>query len=282
MIGSVFVRLLLFLGIASIELVAYTFDQSASAHTFSGDESASFLALVKQLEAQLNLVQSNIPSNITTAQQHANQVSELLNATVEEEIAEESERVANELTSSLTDLQQTISSTKTPDEEGIRDKVNNIDAILQEVVSIRIEEEQLNNSTINGLTIYRILGETVEHYKSAFEMEGQLANSNNNNNKISNTTSSVSSNNNTFIINLTEYQTAHAYAQKALETFNETKENPATNSLQQPAAITKLEDSLRQFKNAIDNKESYDTVFKIAEYQVVPNLQTVFNLKTKS
>jgi len=50
-------------------------------------------------------------------------------------------------------LQQTITSTKTPDEEGIRDKVNNIDAILQEAVSIRIKEEQLNNSTINGLTI---------------------------------------------------------------------------------------------------------------------------------
>ncbi|MFZ0698276.1 MAG: hypothetical protein WAM88_14175 [Nitrososphaeraceae archaeon] len=273
MIESISVRLLLFLGIASIELVA--FDQSASAHTFSGDESASFLALVKQLEAQLNLVQSNIPSNITLAQQHANQISDLLNATVNEEIAEESERVANELTSSITDLQQTITSTKTPDEEGIREKVNNIDAILQETVSIRIEEEQLNNSTINGLTIYRILGETVEHYRSAFEMKGQLENNNN-------TTSSVSSNNNTFMINLTEYQTAQAFAQKALDTFNETKENPATNSLQQPAAITELDDSLGQFKNAIDNKDSYDTVFRIAEYQVVPNLQTVFNLKTKS
>lgn len=279
MIESISVRLLLFLGIASIELVAYTFDQSVSAHTFSGDESASFLALVKQLEAQLNLVQSNIPSNITLAQQHANQISDLLNATVKEEIAEESERVANELTSSITDLQQTITSTKTPDEEGIREKVNNIDAILQEAVSIRIEEEQLNNSTINGLTIYRILGETVEHYRSAFEMKGQLEN---NNNKISNTTSPVSSNNNTFMINLTEYQTAQAFAQKALDTFNETKENPATNSLQQPAAITELDDSLGQFKNAIDNKDSYDTVFRIAEYQVVPNLQTVFNLKTKS
>ena len=279
MIESISFRLLLLLGIASIELVAYTFDQSASAHTFSGDESASFLALVKQLEAQLNLVQSNIPSNITLAQQHANQISDLLNATVKEEIAEESERVANELTSSITDLQQTITSTKTPDEERIREKVNNIDAILQEAVSIRIEEEQLNNSTITGLTIYRILGETVEHYRSAFEMKGQLAN---NNNKISNTTSPVSSNNNTFMINLTEYQTAQAFAQKALDTFNETKENPATNSLQQPAAITELDDSLGQFKNAIDNKDSYDTVFRIAEYQVVPNLQTVFNLKTKS
>ena len=113
MIESISVRLLLFIGIASIELVAYTLDQSASAHTFSGDESASFLALVKQLEAQLNLVQSNIPSNITLAQQHANQISDLLNATVNEEIAEESERVANELTSTITDLQQTITNKNT-------------------------------------------------------------------------------------------------------------------------------------------------------------------------
>ena len=50
-------------------------------------------------------------------------------------------------------MQQTITSTKTPVEEGIRDKVSNIDAILQEAVSICIEEEQLNNSTINGLPI---------------------------------------------------------------------------------------------------------------------------------
>jgi hypothetical protein len=120
---------------------------------------------------------------------------------------------------------------------------------------------------------------TVEHYRSAFEMKGQLEN---NNNKISNTTSPVSSNNNTFMINLTEYQTAQAFAEKALDTFNETKENPATNSLQQPAAITELDDSLGQFKNAIDNKDSYDRVFRIAEYQVVPNLQTVYYLKTKS
>jgi hypothetical protein len=49
-------------------------------------------------------------------------------------------------------LQQTITS-KTPDEEGIRDKVSNIDTILQEAVSICIEEEQLNNSTIDGLPI---------------------------------------------------------------------------------------------------------------------------------
>lgn len=117
------------------------------------DESAFISSFSKTIEAQLNLVQSNIPSNITSAQQHDNHVSELLNATVKEEITEESERVANELTSSLIDLQQTITSTKTPVEEGIRDKVSNIDAILQEAVSIRIEEEQLNNSTINGLPI---------------------------------------------------------------------------------------------------------------------------------
>lgn len=97
-------------------------------------------------------------------------------------------------------------------------------------------------------------------------MKGQLEN---NNNKISNTTSPVSNNNNTFMINLTKYQTAQAFAQKALDTFNETKENPATNSLQLPAAITELDDSLGQFKNAIDIKDSYDTVFRIAEYQVV-------------
>ena len=52
-------------------LSAYPITRTAYAHTFSGGESAGFLALANQIGSEVHLVQSNIPSNITLAQDHA-------------------------------------------------------------------------------------------------------------------------------------------------------------------------------------------------------------------
>ena len=35
---------------------------------------------------------------------------------------------------------------------------------LQDVIAVRIEKDQLNNSTVNALAINDILGEVLEHY----------------------------------------------------------------------------------------------------------------------
>ena len=48
--------------------MVYPLSRIAYAHTFSGGESASFLALSKQISSEVELAQSNIPSNITLAQ----------------------------------------------------------------------------------------------------------------------------------------------------------------------------------------------------------------------
>ena len=45
---------------------------NAIAHTFSGDESASFLALVEMIEIEAHLAQRDLSSNITLGQEHAN------------------------------------------------------------------------------------------------------------------------------------------------------------------------------------------------------------------
>jgi surfactin synthase thioesterase subunit len=67
--------------------------QMVYAHTFSGDESAAFLALVRQMEAEIGLVNSNLPSNITLAQEHAEHAIEHLDANTTKELAERNERV---------------------------------------------------------------------------------------------------------------------------------------------------------------------------------------------
>src|ERR671933_2578426 len=99
---------ILFAGVISIAVVVPL--KTAKAHTFSGGESASFLALVKILQADLDQVQSNVASNASLAQAHASAVSEHLDANTTKELVERNKLVTNDLTKAISDLNQTIQS----------------------------------------------------------------------------------------------------------------------------------------------------------------------------
>ena len=47
-------------------------------HTFSPNESASFLSFADQLQAESELVQTNLANELSLAQEHANKASSLL------------------------------------------------------------------------------------------------------------------------------------------------------------------------------------------------------------
>src|SRR5918911_5477606 len=139
---------ILFAGVISIAVVSPL--KAAYAHTFSGGESAAFLALVKILQADLDQVQSNVASNATIAQDHANAVAEHLDANTTKELAERNKLVTNDLTKSIADLNQTIGTKPTPTEDVIKGKVDRVDALLQEAIAVRVEKNQLTNSTVKA------------------------------------------------------------------------------------------------------------------------------------
>ena len=58
-----------------------------------------------------------------------------------------------------------------PATQVINDKVANINATLQDAIAVRIEQDQLSNSTVNALAINDILGEVLEHYGAAMELK---------------------------------------------------------------------------------------------------------------
>jgi hypothetical protein len=119
-------------------------DQIAYGHNFTPNESASFLAFVEQLQTESELVQANLANNnISLAQQHANNAAVLLTPNITREIAEQNQRVANDLTMAINDLQDiTSSSSQQQQQQSIDQLVSNIDAILGEAVTTRIEQEQ--------------------------------------------------------------------------------------------------------------------------------------------
>jgi hypothetical protein len=228
----------------------------AYAHTFSGGESASFLALVKILQADLGLVQSNIASNVTLAQAHANAVAEHLDANTTKELAERNKLIINDLTKSISDLNQTVGMKPTPAQDTIKGKISNINALLQEAITVRVEKDQLSNTTVKGQAVSDIADGALERYREAYGIEeGKSAAGHNT------------------IVNMADYQSAQAIVVKAQEIFNEAKQLTSTS-----AEITKIGNDLMQFKNYIDTKTPYDKVNSYIEDTLDPDIKAAFKL----
>jgi hypothetical protein len=245
---------ILFAGIVSIAVVSPL--KAVYAHTFSGGESAAFLALVKILQADLDLVQSNFASNSTLAQAHASAVAEHLDANTTKELAERNKLVANDLTKTISDLNQTVQSKPTPAVDVVKGKIDNINALLQEAITVRVEKNQLNNSTVKGQAVSDIADEALERYREAYGIEeGKSAVGHNT------------------IVNMADYQSALAIAAKAQEMFNEAKQLTSTS-----AAITKVGNDLTRFKNDINTKTPYDEVNSYMEDTLDPDIKAAFKL----
>ena len=270
-------------------------------HTFSPNESASFLSFADQLQAESELVQTNLANDsISLTQEHANKASSLLTSNITTEIAEENQIVANELTIAINDLQNISSSPQQV--ESVDQFVRNLEDILDEAVSIRMEQEDVENATIQALAFDDLVNSNLENYGSAYAVDSDMAmmgqNSNNmtthtfgNSGNIEVNSMNMSSsgtmvgmdaggresNINSSLVNMTDYQSAQTLAAKTLEIFSvELKPMAPNNS---SAFITNLENGLTQLNASIKNKASPMDIMMIVHTQIHPNLLEVYNLR---
>src|ERR671916_3350777 len=151
---------------------------NAFGHTFSPNESASFLSFVDQIQVESELVQTNLANDSTSlAQEHAKKAGSLLTSNITSEIAEENQRVANELTRAINDLRDISLS---PQQVGSIDQlVSNIDSILGEAESTRIEQEDLENATIQALAFADLVNSILENYGNAYAVDFDMTNMSN-------------------------------------------------------------------------------------------------------
>jgi hypothetical protein len=273
-IPSIF--MLLLTGIVMSMVIILPIKQMAYAHTFSGDESAAFLALVRQIGAELGLVNSNLPSNITLAQEHAEHATEHLDANTTKELAERNERVLNDLTRGLSELQASLKAEPIPASQAINEEVTNINATLQDAIAARIEPDQLSNSTVNALAINDILGEVLEAYGAAYGIEEEGEEEGTNETGITdNTTETAVSQNTTAIVDLAEYQSAQSYANQSKQMLNEVRASAPSNAT---SAISNVENEINEMISAINNKSPFSAVDEIVDSKVLPSLKAAFNL----
>jgi len=232
-------------------------------HTFSGDESASFLTIVEMMKIESQLAQKDLASNATIAKEHAEHIGEHLTANNTKEINERNPRLATELNNTLTDFVKTFDSAK-PSESAVKDKASNLGDVISEVVSARIDKQQLDNVTVKTLVVNDLVGETLEHYNSSLGMSE--ASHDKNNTSTSNSTETPK------IMDEADYQSAQAAVSRAIDLYNEIKPSGNANS-------TELANALNSLKDKIDSKSPFDQADKIVDDKITPMLNDMFKLK---
>lgn len=278
-------------------------------HNFSPDESASFLALVNTLKAEAQMVQQNLATNnMSLASDHANKALALMTDDVNKEIAERNQRLSDDLNTALASLKTSTESAhgnKTASDTDLL--VNDIDDILDEIVTARIDPDQLNNSTIQMLAVVELLDEVLKNYGDAFAVGYDMTNmsmmtmdGNNNTNYSSihsistmnmgggdgsdNMSMEDMSNSNDTLINTTDYQTAQALAMKVQELFDNQIMNSSLSEGSETAdqTISSISAALGDLVTSIDGKASPMDIMMIVHTRIHPNLMTAFGLQLEN
>lgn len=261
---------------------------NAYAHDLIGDGSASFLATVEVIKVHLQLAQKDFGTNATMAAEHVHHAREHLTDDTIKEITERNQRLGTELPSSLEALHESMESGTTA--ANVNEQVARINDLLSETVTVRVENSQLTNSTVQGIMFADLIDEVLESYSGAFGAGDAQDNSTQPTEedfenlttfelfeKYPSLSDEDTAMHNETIVNMVEYDSAQALAARAQELFNtKLKAMVEANATQ---AVSDLDAGLKHLKQAVDEKAPHDDVDTIVHSEIHPNIQKAFNLQ---
>jgi hypothetical protein len=266
-------------------------------HNFSTNESASFIGLVDLIKTQAQLIQENIASNnISLASEHADDALALVTDNVTKEIAERNQRLADELGTTLTSLKtasETISDNATS--ASVEQIVSDLDAILEETLTARIDADVLDNSTIRALAMLDILDGILNGYGDAYAVGFDMTNMSmmmgpdgthsmdmtggddgmQSMGSMDMGSGNMSSDQGSKLVSVADYQTAQALAVKAQEIFDEQLSNNSSNT----QSLNNIKSALQELVDTINNKGTPMEVMIIVHSKIHPNFITAYGLQ---
>lgn len=276
-----------------------------SAHNFSTNESVAFLAMTDALKAEVQLVQQNlVNNNRSLASDHANKALILITDDVNKEIAERNQRLSDDLNTALASIMASTESASGNNATSDTDiLVEDINGILDEIVSARIDPDQLNNSTTQALRMVELVDKLLTNYGDAYaigfdmtNMSMMMGNDSDGMTSMSATDTSMDNQSNSnmsmgggmsvnntstsdaTLVNTTDYQSAQALATKVQELFDSQIMNSPESS---GTAIDNIRSTLQELVTSINSKASPMDVMTIVHTKLHPNLITAFNLKLR-
>jgi hypothetical protein len=255
-------------------------------HNFSTNESASFIALIDLIKTQAQLVQENIANNnMSLASEHADDALALMTDNMTKEIEERNQRLADELGTTLTSL-KTASETASNNLTGasVEQTVFDLDAILGETLTARIDADVLSNSTIQAMAMLDILDGILSAYGDAYAIGFDMTNmsmmmgpngSNSMNTMGGMQSDLMSSDQGLKLVNVADYQTAQALAIRAQELFDEQLSNSSVNT----QSLDNIKTALQDLVSTINHKGTPMDVMMIVHTIIHPNFITAFGLQ---
>jgi hypothetical protein len=251
----------------------------AYAHTFQGGESAEFLTMVQVMGVETSLAAEN-RADAELAAEHMEHAGEELTDHVLEEIAERNERIARDLPASFEELESAIGSGASDEEVNQRlDALNNL---LGEAVTVRIESDQLTNSTVKAVVVANLVNEALEHYGEAVGFEGNMTDMSTMNMTDSSMESGSmggmegSMESPVEVVSEANYQSSLAFAQRAEELYAEIKADALEGS---DDAVAKLDAGFPDFVSAIEANATAMEVMRVAHMDIHPNLMVAYDLQ---
>ena len=117
-------------------------------HLFTPNETATFVGIVDQVQAELELVVANLENNnVSLAQNHANKASSLLTPKIMIEITEDNPRLTDDLRRAMNQLQN-MSSSSESQLKSLSQLVNDLNKRLDDDAIVRIAQVQPTSSNI--------------------------------------------------------------------------------------------------------------------------------------
>lgn len=240
-------------------------------HTFTTDESVLFLNLVDKLKAHAKLIeQSILEDDYKSAIQHANLLKQLYSKEINDEIEEKNKRIANEISSIINTFTSLQANNMTQSQ--IANTIQNLDAVLDESISVRISEDALNNSTIQALRLATLVNDIDISYANSFSIQPSNISTLGMGQHDENSSADVSKD----IQNHTAYQTAQGLLVPVSELFEGIK---LEKEISNPDKVTKLKDRFNNLTTIIEMKKPYNEVAKVIHGIIQPTLQELYNLK---
>jgi hypothetical protein len=253
-------KVFLYLGVVVIWLLGTTtigYSPQVYAHYFTSDQSAEFLSLIHQIDAEIDLINETFPSEIGFSYYHAKNAADLMNKTYH-------------LTNAISPVDFRI---------------------------IYEEEQLSNddNSTIQALVVANIVDEILREYGDAFDVKYDLTNMSNalitqsiNAHGRESHFNSLGDNddNKLVLVSVGDYQSAQALSREAIKIF-ETKLSPLTQieDIEHNAGIasvSKVKGGLIELNNMVNNKALPEDIMEIVHDRIHPSLQLAYNLEIRS
>jgi hypothetical protein len=273
---SVQPKRILAIALAAIVFAGFSYAvpaQNAFAHNFSHTETTEFLAAVEMTKTYLDLARIKAHDDPELAAIYAERAPTFLEGKWLSEIEERNQRIATDLSASLSQFPASVDEGRLPSE--LRAEVHEIKSLLAEAVSVRIDREELTDSSTQSLVMAKVLSESLLQYQVSQGVDEELAY------ELAYGIKKMSEMGDSMNMtghgdmNQAQYEASKALASKAFYISIKVKRSDATD----PALVDAAKMGLRQVKNGIHDSQPWQQVIGTMHQKVHENLRVGFNLQ---